>query len=116
MERAKRQGSTIYYLVYRDCQVLKGSSFLRFHAERRLAFARRGQAYLIARLQRLLSSTWLAVVVTTALFASYHIYQGTTVMIGTAAFGFVLALAFCWFRRLWPLCLAHALWNILLRL
>ena len=74
------------------------------------------RAYLLVRLERLLSSTWLAVVVTTTLFASYHIYQGTTVMIGTAAFGFVLALAFCWFRRLWPLCLAHAVWNILVRL
>ena len=32
-------------------------------------------------------------------------------MIGTAAIGFVYAIAFCLLRRLWPLCVAHALGN-----
>jgi membrane protease YdiL (CAAX protease family) len=71
------------------------------------------RAYLITRLERLLSTTWVAVVVTTVLFASYHIYLGFAGMIGAAAIGFVYAISFCWFRRLWPLCVAHALHNIL---
>ncbi len=71
------------------------------------------RAYLIPRLERLLSSTWFAVVVTTTLFASYHIYQGTAGTISAAASGLVYAIAFCWSRRLWPVCLAHALHNIL---
>jgi membrane protease YdiL (CAAX protease family) len=74
------------------------------------------RAYLITRLERLLSSTWLAVVITTALFASYHVYQGAAGMILVGASGLVYALSFCWFRRLWPLCMAHAVHNIPLRL
>jgi membrane protease YdiL (CAAX protease family) len=70
------------------------------------------RAYLITRLQRLLSSTWLAVVISTALFASWHLYQGATGTISAAADGLVYGIAFCWFRRLWPLCLAHAAHNI----
>jgi membrane protease YdiL (CAAX protease family) len=71
------------------------------------------RAYLITRLERLLSSTWRAVAVTTVLFASCHIYQGIAGTISAAASGLVLAIFFCWLRRLWPVCLAHALHNIL---
>jgi membrane protease YdiL (CAAX protease family) len=70
-------------------------------------------AYLITRLQRLLSSTWAAVAVTTAMFASYHIYQGVGGVISAAAGGIVYAIGFCWFRRPWPLCFAHAAQDIL---
>lgn len=70
------------------------------------------RAYLIARLERLLRSTWQAVLVSTLLFASYHLYQGPVGVIGAAAFGLVCALSFCLCRRLWPLCLAHAMWNM----
>ena len=34
------------------------------------------RAYLITRLERLLSSRWVAVAVTIAVFASYHVYEG----------------------------------------
>jgi membrane protease YdiL (CAAX protease family) len=71
------------------------------------------RAYLLARLERLLRSTWVAVLVTTALFASYHLYQGVTGAIGTAAIGLVYAVSFCWFRRLWPLCIAHAVTDLM---
>jgi membrane protease YdiL (CAAX protease family) len=70
------------------------------------------RAYLIVRLERLLSSRSLAVVVTTAIFASYHVYQGTLGTISAAIIGLINAIVFCWFRRLWPLCLAHAAHNI----
>ncbi len=71
------------------------------------------RAYLIVRLERLLRSTALAIVVTSVLFASYHLYQGVTPAIGAAVGGFVYAIWFCSFRRLWPLCLAHALGNLI---
>lgn len=72
------------------------------------------RGYLIARLQYLLRSGWLAVVVTATLFASYHSYQGVVgvIVIGAAVHGLVYGLAFCLCRRLWPLCVAHTLTNL----
>jgi len=72
------------------------------------------RGYLIPRFERLFRSTWLAVLVTTALFASYHVYYGAVWTIGIAAIGLVYAIAFCICRRLWPLCVAHALGNIVI--
>ncbi len=69
------------------------------------------RAYLITRLERLLGSTVLAVLVSTTLFASYHIYQGWLALVGVAAVGLVYALVFCLQRRLWPIALAHAIVN-----
>lgn len=69
------------------------------------------RGYLIGRLQRLLRSNWLAVVVTTALFAAYHCYQGVVGVIGAAVLGLVYGMSFCLFRRLWPLWVAHTLAN-----
>jgi membrane protease YdiL (CAAX protease family) len=71
------------------------------------------RGYLIPRFERLMHSTWIAVLATTALFASYHVYYGVVGAIDAAAVGCVYAIAFCLLRRLWPLCLAHALYNIL---
>ena len=74
------------------------------------------RAYLIARLERLLRSTGLAVVVTSVLFGSYHLYQGFAPAIGAAGVGLVYAIWFCLFRRLWPLCVAHAVGNLMIYL
>jgi membrane protease YdiL (CAAX protease family) len=74
------------------------------------------RAYLIPRLERLLGSTWLALLISTALFASYHVYQGVPGTISAAAFGLVVGLAFCVSRRLWPICVAHMLHNLLVYL
>jgi membrane protease YdiL (CAAX protease family) len=72
------------------------------------------RGYLIPRLERLLRSTWLAVLVTCLLFGSYHLYQGAGPAIALAAGSLVHAFVFCTCRRLWPLCLAHALHNFLI--
>ena len=69
------------------------------------------RGYLLPRLERLLRSTAAAVVITSLLFASYHIYQGFAAVCGSAAFGLVYAVAFCMTRRIWPLCLAHTMTN-----
>jgi membrane protease YdiL (CAAX protease family) len=71
------------------------------------------RAYLITRFEQLFESTGLALFFTTALFASYHIYQGTSGVISVACFGLVYGSLFCLFRRLWPLALAHAIWDFM---
>lgn len=64
--------------------------------------------YLLTRLERLLKSTCAALLITTLLFATYHLYQGTASAIGIAGVGLVYGGAFCLWRRLWPLVIAHA--------
>jgi membrane protease YdiL (CAAX protease family) len=71
------------------------------------------RGYLLVRLERLLQSTLAAVLISTALFASYLLYQGVAGVNSAAAIGLFYAIMFCIFRRLWPLCLAHALTNFM---
>lgn len=56
----------------------------------------------------LLGSTVAAVLISTAMFASYHIYQGWEPTIGIFAIGILWAIAFCKLRTIWPLVVAHA--------
>ena len=51
-----------------------------------------------------------------ALFASYHLYQGTHGVIGAAVTGLVYGVAFCSLRRLWPVFVAHTLHNYVIYL
>ena len=71
------------------------------------------RAYLITRLERLLGSGSLAVLVSSLLFASYHIYYGPGVtLIHAVLFGLAFGGLYLLLRRVWPLALAHALINI----
>ena len=72
------------------------------------------RGYLIPRFERLLRSTWLAVLVTAVLFGSFHLYQGVAATILITAGAVVYGAAFCVLRRLWPLCVAHTLNNFML--
>ncbi len=72
------------------------------------------RGYLIPRLERLLHSTLAALVITSLLFGSYHLYQGVGHAIDNVAFGLFYGVSFCVIRRLWPLCAAHALQDLLL--
>ncbi|HEV3025428.1 MAG TPA: CPBP family intramembrane glutamic endopeptidase [Pirellulales bacterium] len=69
------------------------------------------RGYLIPRFERLLRSTWGSLLLTTALFAAYHCYQGPAGVVEATTFGLVYGAAFCLFRRVWPLALAHAMAN-----
>lgn len=71
------------------------------------------RGYLLPRLEQWLGSTTQSLLVTTVLFAAYHIYQGPTGVFGTLVLGLVYGAAFCLLRRLWPLALAHALQDYL---
>lgn len=70
-------------------------------------FVMRG--YLIPRFEQLLGSSWIAVTVSTLLFAAYHAYQGPGGVIGATVFGLVYAIVFWRFRRIWPIAIAHAI-------
>lgn len=64
------------------------------------------RAHLITRLREL-TGPIRALLISTALFAAYHTYQGASV-VTTAAGGVVLGVIFLLTRRLWPVAIAHA--------
>ncbi len=96
------QGMLGYFLLFVACAA---SGF-----EQELIY----RGYLIPRFERLLPSTWLAVLVAALLFGSYHLYQGVAATIIVTGTGVIYGIAFCLTRRLWPLCVAHTLHNFLL--
>ncbi len=72
------------------------------------------RVYLITRLSKLFGSQVKAIVVAAALFASYHVYQGPEGFVGSFLFGLVYGAAYGLNRRIWPLVLGHAGYNLLL--
>lgn len=70
------------------------------------------RAYLVTRSEHLLRSRGAAVLLSAALFATYHGYQGVAGLVDTMAMGLVYGAAFLLLRRVWPLAIAHALNNI----
>jgi len=71
------------------------------------------RAYLIVRLEELFESTAVAFLLSTILFVCYHGYQGTAGVIGVVLFGVIQGIAFCAFRRLAPISIAHAVTNFI---
>jgi membrane protease YdiL (CAAX protease family) len=69
------------------------------------------RAYLIVRLVELLRSRVLAVVLSAAAFASYHLYQGVEHTLILWVMGLWFGWSFSWLRRVWPLAFGHALWD-----
>jgi membrane protease YdiL (CAAX protease family) len=70
------------------------------------------RAYLITRLEVLLRSRMAAVFLSATAFASYHAYQGPAGLVGAFLFGLAFGLAYLGVRRVWPLALGHALFDI----
>ena len=68
-------------------------------------------AFLIPRFERLLGSSSQNVLLSSGLFASYHIYQGIGATIMIFVVGIVLGVVFCRMRRLWPVVVSHTLTN-----
>jgi membrane protease YdiL (CAAX protease family) len=71
------------------------------------------RAYLITRLTLLLRSRGEAVVIAAVLFAIGHGYQGPTAVAYTFVFGVWYGIVFLVMRRVWPLALGHAFYNVL---
>ncbi len=70
------------------------------------------RGYLIPRFERLLGSRWASVLTTTALFAAYHVYNGISGVVDATILGLILGSGFCLVRRLWPVILAHWLYDV----
>jgi membrane protease YdiL (CAAX protease family) len=67
------------------------------------------RSYLIPRFERLFRSTAKAVLLSSALFAGYHLYQGFESAFSIFFIGLVYGVAFCLTRRFWPVAIAHAM-------
>jgi membrane protease YdiL (CAAX protease family) len=70
------------------------------------------RAYLMTRLRQLTRNWVMPLLVSAALFAAYHAYQGAAGVIGSAVIGLVYGAAFIVLRRFWPLAFAHALADV----
>jgi len=70
------------------------------------------RAYLLLRLRQLRGSAATALLLSSLLFATYHLYQGPWGCISAFVYGVLLGLAFLKIRRLWPVALAHAAGNL----
>lgn len=67
------------------------------------------RSYLIPRFERLLRSSAKSVLLSSVLFASYHLYQGFESAFSILFIGLVYGIAFCLTRRFWPVAIAHAM-------
>jgi len=70
------------------------------------------RAWLIPKLESLTESRWAALLISTWLFAGYHLYQGMIAVIMVFGIGLILGGAFLWLRRFWPIALAHMILDI----
>jgi len=70
------------------------------------------RAYLITRLEVLLRSRAFAVVVSSVLFASYHLYQGYYGALFVFLLGLTFGFAYLGVRRVWPLAIGHMLYGM----
>lgn len=69
------------------------------------------RCYLITRLFQLTRSVVLSIAASSVLFALGHAYQGTWGVIQALLLGLLMGSVFLAARRVWPLLLAHLLWN-----
>jgi membrane protease YdiL (CAAX protease family) len=71
------------------------------------------RGYLLTQLERVLGSTGWAWFISSMVFAVYHLYQGPFLGLVHLAEGMFLGGAFCYYRRVWPVTIAHAGLNLL---
>lgn len=69
------------------------------------------RGYLIARLTELLGRPWIALLISSALFSIYHLYEGPIAVVSIFFVGVILGATLMLSRSLWPGTVAHALYN-----
>jgi membrane protease YdiL (CAAX protease family) len=69
------------------------------------------RGYLFTRLEQLLRSTWAAVLLSAAVFGLMHWFGGPFNVCDAFLAGIVYGIAFAWTRTLWPVVIAHALYD-----
>jgi membrane protease YdiL (CAAX protease family) len=66
------------------------------------------RGYLFTRLEQLLRSTWVAVLLSSVVFGLMHWFGGPLMVCNAFLIGIVYGIAFAWARTLWPVVIAHA--------
>ncbi len=74
------------------------------------------RTFLIPRLRCIFKSDWTAIAISSALFASYHIYQGLLSVFFVFLFGVILASLFVKYKSIWPLIIGHTSYNAIVML
>jgi hypothetical protein len=69
------------------------------------------RGYFIPRLERVVKSKVLALLISAACFGGMHLRRGVVAVWGTFWFGVIYGIAFIWTRRLWPTVFAHAAYD-----
>jgi membrane protease YdiL (CAAX protease family) len=54
---------------------------------------------------------WLAILISAVIFGLAHVYQGAAGVVGTGIIGFFLGWIYMRMGRVWPLVIAHALFD-----
>jgi membrane protease YdiL (CAAX protease family) len=72
------------------------------------------RGYLLTRVWDATGSPLFAVLFSAALFGASHLYQGVQSMILASVMGLIYGLGFVFCRRLAPLVLVHAFWNLVI--
>ena len=70
------------------------------------------RCYLITRLEQVYRSKTLCVVLSSAVFAGYHMYLGWPGVIDAFIGGVLYGVIFCLVRSIWPVTFAHAMYNL----
>ena len=71
------------------------------------------RGYLMTELIALGKPVWLATIVSIALQTSYHVYYGFAGALSISSIFIVFAIYFAFSRRLFPVILAHAFWDVM---
>ena len=71
------------------------------------------RSYLIPRFEEVTGSKLFALLVTTILFACYHLYQGLLGVIAAMCMGLIVGWYFQRYRRFWPLAIAHVMMDVI---
>ena len=69
------------------------------------------RGYLMGRLRELTNTWWIPVLASTVLFGAWHLYQGPIGIFETALIGFVFGLVYMRTERIWPMIIAHFVFN-----
>jgi len=68
--------------------------------------------YVFVSVERL-SDSWTALLISVVIRTLYHLYQGPAGMVGVFSMGVLFAYSFHKTRELWPMLVAHSLWNFM---
>lgn len=72
------------------------------------------RSYLVTRIEEVTESKFKAIAYSALMFGFNHLYQGPLGVLGATIDGMMYAIVFSVTRRLWPIALAHGLYDLIL--